>query len=199
MTWTGTLTLHQCNGLVTKLRTHLWWGNRAGGCMPELSVPMNMGDMFLCNNYIEGIKSRLDKLDSQLQEQIDVYNAIYYLRSSIVQANCNTGINQCLSDINCATDKLGFLQNIKNRVGNECIDRVFLDSIVKDEGKSSMDGLVSAVRRISVVSAASLDEQIQALQIAITGLEQKRDSLNNEKVLEVTLPDNIAKLLALSS
>lgn len=200
MTWNGTLTLNQCNGMVAKLRSLLWLGKDKQNKVPDMSVKMNMGDFFICKDYASQLKTKLQNLDAQLQQQNEIYEAIYSLRTLVVMANCNCGLNQCLSDINQLNDKIGLLKRISDQDGGyeDYIDRDFLDSVKVDGDTYSMDSLISSTRKISVLSANSLNEKIQSYQTQITALEQKRDALNNENTVEVQLPNGIAKLLALS-
>ena len=203
--WKGSLSLQQCNGIVSKLRSLLWMvegppKTKSGTKVPDLSVTMNLGDFFMCKDYVSQIKGKLDEHATRLQQQLLVYDSVYALRTAIVSANCECGLNKCLSDINCANDKLKMLKAISEEIsasyGEERADPAYLDSLSTDL-KYTMDGLVSSTRKINVMSLVDLNRQIEALQAAISGLERERDRLNNSTLISVELHESIAKLLAL--
>jgi hypothetical protein len=201
--WKGTLSLQQCNGVVSKLRSLLWMSDgstKSSIRVPDLSVTMNLGDYFMCKDFVSQIKGKLDEHDTRLQQQHLMYDSIYYLRTAIVAANCECGLNKCLSDINCAKDKLKMLKaisdQISNSYGDERTDRAYLDSLNTDF-KYTLDSLVSSTRKVNVVSPLDLSRQIEALQMAISGLERERDRLNNSTLVSVEIHDSIAKLVAL--
>lgn len=203
--WKGSLSLQQCNGIVSKLRSLLWMGDgsvKSGVKVPDLSVTMNLGDYFMCKDYFSQIKGKLDDHAARLQQQLLIYDSVYSLRTAIVAANCECGLNKCLSDINCNNDKLKMLKAISDQIsgsyGEERTDPAYLESLSTDL-KYPMDGLVSSSRKVNVISSTDLNRQIEALQTAVSGLERERDRLNNSTLISVELHDSIAKLLSLSS
>lgn len=205
--WEGELTLSHCNVIIAKLRSMLWMStannNRSAGTRrlttcPDMSVQMNLGDMHLCDGYVDNLKAKLDKLQQTVNQQEALYKAIYMLRSLVVKYNCITGVNECLSEINRLNDLIGMYQSINDHCLYEdgTVDRDYLDSIKVPGQTGLLDGLVSSTRKVKLFSKTFIDDKIQEFKTQITGFEQTRDRLNNYTFV-VQLPDDIAKHLAL--
>jgi len=163
-----------------------------------MSVQMNLGDMHLCDGYVDNLKAKLDKLQQTVNQQEALYKAIYMLRSLVVKYNCITGVNECLSEINRLNDLIGMYQSINDHCLYEdgTVDRDYLDSIKVPGQTGLLDGLVSSTRKVKLFSKTFIDDKIQEFKTQITGFEQTRDRLNNYTFV-VQLPDDIAKHLAL--
>lgn len=216
--WEGKLTLAQCNNIITKLRSMLWMSSGSGsnpgrrngvpGTVPDMSVKMNLGDLHLCNNYVDGLKSKLGQLQQQVNRQEELYQSIYKLRAHIVQTNCEVGINECLGEITRLNDLIGLYQTIKDQCAYEdTVDHDYLDSVrtpastpVSADGATSpLDGLVSSTRKVRLFSQLELDDKIQNLRTQVSACELKRDRLNSEHTVTVELAEDIAKLLSLTT
>lgn len=189
--WEGVLSLAQCNKFLTKLRSLLW--TKTG--LPSLSLEFNVGDIILSNNERDRLFKKTISLKSRVDMQLEIYKTISYLRQTIIARNCKVELNECLSKIAELNDIKCMYDSILSK--HRFVNFSSINFLMNFDLKTKMDGIANESRCVPFMDNDEVEEHIQRLQTEIAKLEQKRDLLNNETTVNVTLPVNVAKLLGL--
>jgi hypothetical protein len=185
------LTLNQCNNVISKLRKLL--------VVPSL-VKMNMTDLMLYDTYIDLVLKKVSNQRDLIQLQEDLYATIYGLKSKIICANCENGINECISSISRLTDVKKFYSDfrVKQNYGLESnIDASLLENLRLNYTDIGKDMVNLTSRTVLLLSDDDLNAKNTDIIKSISLLEQERDVLNNSVSIEYVFPSNIAILLGL--
>lgn len=199
--WTGTLSLNQCNGIISKIKSLLWLSNsNRSKSVPDQTVKVNMGDVFLNKaGLLRSTREQLAKLKTQIGLQETLYHTLYTLRSTVVEKNCECGVNRILSQLSYLTDVKGLYKTIGESRSDykEYVDRDFLNLLEGNESVPEVDSLFSTTREIALFSVAEITDKVQWLEAQISKLEIQRDKLNNETQVQIEISEDIANLVGL--